>query len=355
LKTQLQVERLNKAYGDRKVLQDISFEVEKGEIFTLLGPSGAGKSTVLNCLNGMTSADSGRIVLNGREITHTPLQHRNVATVFQNFKLFGMSVAQNVVYPLQAKKVRSLWDAARQLFKGTDTEIKDEVARMLSLVKLSAHAAKYPQQLSGGEQQRVALARALICRPELLCLDEPLASLDQHLKYELLEEMSAIQRRFEQTFVYITHDQHEAFSLSDRIAVMYEGRILQIGTPTELYRAPQSDFVAGFIGEYNLFEPETAGLLTGKTAQAGQVLGILPEHFTLYMDKPEDRSCLSGKVLSGHLAKGFARFRIALEQGETVKVTSTRFSDLEHFQPEQPVYLAYNPEHILFLHKIINN
>lgn len=369
MKAHLEVTGLSKTYQGRAVLQDIHLQVKKGEIFTLLGPSGAGKSTLLNCLNGMTAPDEGSIILNGRDITRSPLHERNVATVFQNFKLFEMSVAQNVAYPLNAKKIRSIGDSVMQLFRGKDRSIEGEVTRMLSTVKLSAHAGKHPQQLSGGEQQRVALARALICRPDLLCLDEPLASLDNNLKYELLEEMRSIQREFGQTFVYITHDQNEAFTFSDRIAVMYDGRILQTGSPVELYHAPQSDFVARFIGEYNLFEPgpqsdwgneklvtaDGACLSCAKKPEPGQVAGILPEHLVIGTGMPDARPFLYGKIRSKHFVKGFARFAVVLEQGRTVMVNSPLLEHLSIFQQEMPVYLSYDPKHVLPLQKIIIN
>jgi putative spermidine/putrescine transport system ATP-binding protein len=233
---------VHKAFGGVTAVAGVDLEIARGEFFTMLGPSGSGKTTCLRMIAGFEAPDDGRIELGSRDVTRLPPQERDVNTVFQDYALFPhMSVAANVGYGLRVKKV------ARD-------EARERVADALRMVRLDAHGDRRPGQLSGGQRQRVALARALVNRPRVLLLDEPLGALDLKLRQELQVELKRIQQEVGITFVYVTHDQDEALTMSDRIAVMDDGKIQQIGTPQEVYDQPDSRFVAGFVGTSNLLE-----------------------------------------------------------------------------------------------------
>lgn len=238
----LRLEDICKAFGRRQAVKGVTLEVRRGEVFSLLGPSGCGKTTLLRIAAGLESPDAGRVFLGGHDITAVPPERRRINTVFQSYALFPhMSVRDNVAFgPRVARRPEDLLCA--------------DVDRMLSMVGLDGHADARPKQLSGGERQRVALARALINCPEVLLLDEPLAALDRRLRQRMLLELDRIHDEVGITFLYVTHDQEEAMSLSDRIAVMSAGRVEQIGTPGEIYEKPASRFVAEFIGDTNLID-----------------------------------------------------------------------------------------------------
>lgn len=231
-----------KSFDGVKVLKNINLEIKNGEIFSILGPSGCGKTTLLRMIAGFTEPDEGVIYLGNEDITKLPPNKRNVNTIFQKYALFPhLSVYENVAFPLKLKKV--------------DKETIDkEVKHFVNLVGLSEHIHKMPNQLSGGQQQRVSIARALINKPGVLLLDEPLSALDAKLRQNLLIELDLIHEEVGITFIFITHDQQEALSISDRIAVMNKGEILQVGTPSEVYESPADPFVADFIGENNFFD-----------------------------------------------------------------------------------------------------
>ena len=220
-------------------LDDVSISIRDNEFFTLLGPSGCGKTTLLRCIAGFEQLSSGRILLFGEEIDHLPPNQRPVNTVFQHYALFPhMTVAENIGFSLR-------------MLKQGDAEIKATVERMLDLVHMTAFASRHPAQLSGGQQQRVALARALASHPKVLLLDEPLSALDLKLRQEMRVELKQVQEETGITFIFVTHDQEEALTMSDRIAVMSDGKIQQTGKPTEIYENPINHFVADFIGETN--------------------------------------------------------------------------------------------------------
>ncbi len=240
----LEFDDVTRSFGTVHAVDHVSLTVRQGEVFGLLGPSGCGKTTLLRLAAGFDRPTSGRILLNGRDITALPPNKRPVNTVFQNYALFPhLSVADNIAFGLRVAGHRK-------------ADIVREVGRMLALVRLEPHAAKMPAQLSGGQKQRVAIARALINKPEVLLLDEPLAALDLKLRQHMLVELSKIHAEVGTTFVFVTHDQGEAMSLSNRIAVMNHGRVEQLGTPHEIYTAPHTSFVASFIGDTN-FIPGT--------------------------------------------------------------------------------------------------
>lgn len=271
----IELDGVSKRFGSLCAVQDASFEILAGEFFSMLGPSGCGKTTTLRMIAGFESPSAGRILLDGKDVSRTPPYRRHVNTVFQQYALFPhMNVTENVAFGLRAAKVP----------KG---EIAERVRRILEVVHMEGFAGRRPAQLSGGQQQRVALARALVNEPSALLLDEPLAALDLKLRQAMQLELKRIQRDLGATFVFVTHDQQEALTMSDRIAVMADGWVEQIGTPAEIYHRPATAFVAGFIGEANLLAAEPAG--TGAARVAGAVIGLdEPVHpGSLLMVRPE--------------------------------------------------------------------
>ena len=247
---------VTKRFGDTVAVDDVSLQIEGGEFFSLLGPSGCGKTTTLRMIGGFVYPTTGEVFINGELMAETPPYRRPVNTVFQNYALFPhKTVAQNIAFGLQMKKF-------------SKAEISDAIKRSLDLIQLPDYGDRKPNELSGGERQRVALARALINEPTILLLDEPLSALDLKLRKQMQLELKALQRKVGITFVYVTHDQGEAMTLSDRIAVMNEGRILQVGTPSEIYDSPQNRFVADFIGTSNFFE----GILISSNGEFVEVM-----------------------------------------------------------------------------------
>ena len=238
----IRVDRLTKRYGAAAVVDDVSFEVEQGELLTLLGPSGCGKTTTLRCIGGFIEPDGGTISIDGKDMAGVPPYRRHLGRVFQNYALFPhLSIAANIAFPL---KVRGRSRA----------ETEAAVQGALALVGLQEMAARRPAQLSGGQQQRVALARALVYQPKLLLLDEPLSALDKNLREQMQIELRRIHRQVGITTLYVTHDQSEAMTLSDRIVVFNRGRIEQVGAPLEVYARPASRFAASFIGDSNILD-----------------------------------------------------------------------------------------------------
>lgn len=239
----LELKNIKKSFtGEESVLQGISLSIAGGEFITLLGSSGCGKTTTLRIIAGLESPDEGQVFLDGKDVTDLEPNDRDVNTVFQNYALFPhMNVEENVGYGLKLKKVS----------KG---EIKKKVSHMLELVQLSGYEKRKPSELSGGQRQRVAIARALVNNPKVLLLDEPLGALDLQLRRAMQHELKRLQKKLGITFVYITHDQEEAINMSDRIAVMNEGRFEQIGTPDEIYNHPKTSYVATFVGNANILK-----------------------------------------------------------------------------------------------------
>ncbi|MBP2279402.1 spermidine/putrescine transport system ATP-binding protein [Psychrobacter sp. PL19] len=255
----LQLTGLKKTYDETEVLTDINLNIKRGEFLTLLGPSGCGKTTLLRLIAGFEQPTAGAIYLEGVQMAGLPADKRPVNTVFQQYALFPhMTVAQNVAYSLRIKKVPK-------------DEIQTRVRDILAMVQLGHLANRKPQDLSGGQQQRVAIARAVINRPKLLLLDEPLSALDHKLRLQMQSELKRLQRELGITFVFVTHDQEEALSMSDRIAVMKDGKFQQIGTPIEIYETPANLFTAKFIGETNLFKAEVRGVYPDQPDRDGQV------------------------------------------------------------------------------------
>ncbi|MFY7929319.1 MAG: ABC transporter ATP-binding protein [Oligoflexus sp.] len=266
----LNLQSLHKSYGSRMVIEDLSLSIQHGEFFSLLGPSGCGKSTTLRIIAGFEAPDQGQMFMSGRDITHVPVRSRDMNMVFQNYALFPhMTVFDNVAFGLKMQKKTTL-------------QVKDEVAAALDLVQMSDFAKRLPAQLSGGQQQRVALARAIAPRPTLLLLDEPLGALDQKLRKDMQGELKQLQRRLGITFIFVTHDQDEAMSMSDRLAIMEQGKILQVGCPADIYERPCSREVASFIGEANFLEVNVV-------YQGYEALATCRDHgFSLTLTNPQD-------------------------------------------------------------------
>ena len=243
---------VQKSYdGETLIVKDLNLDIRKGEFLTLLGPSGSGKTTSLMMLAGFETPTAGEILLDGRSLNKLPPHKRDIGMVFQNYALFPhMTVAENLAFPLSVRGM-------------SRTDISERVKRALSMVQLDSFRNRYPGQLSGGQQQRVALARALAPEPKVLLLDEPLSALDLKLRQAVRMELKQIQRETGIAFVFVTHDQEEALTMSDRIAVMSDGHVQQIGTPREIYEAPANRFVADFIGETNLIEVPVLGIEGG--------------------------------------------------------------------------------------------
>jgi putative spermidine/putrescine transport system ATP-binding protein len=287
---------LRKVYGDVVALEHLHLEVWPGEFFTMLGPSGSGKTTTLRLIAGFERPDAGRVALDGVDVTHRPPYQRDVNTVFQDYALFPhMTIAENVAYGLMVKGVGRRERAAA-------------AQEALELVQLADHGARKPIQLSGGQRQRVALARALVNRPRVLLLDEPLGALDLKLRQDMQLELKRIQRELSDgvTFVYVTHDQEEALTMSDRIAVFSTGRIEQVGTPREIYEHPANAFVAGFVGTSNLIERD------------GRRFTVRPEKVRLLGqdEQPEDGQLSElGTVQEVVYLGSVTRYVVALDDG----------------------------------------
>jgi putative spermidine/putrescine transport system ATP-binding protein len=305
---------IRKTYGDVVAVESVDLEIAQGEFFTMLGPSGSGKTTTLRVIAGFERPDSGRVLLAGKDVTAQPPYVRDVNTVFQDYALFPhMTVSENVEYGLRVKGV-----------KRPDRRRRADEA--LKLVRLDGYGGRKPVQLSGGQRQRVALARAIVNHPRVLLLDEPLGALDLKLRQEMQVELKRIQERVGITFVYVTHDQEEALTMSDRIAVFSEGRIEQIGTPLEVYERPANEFVAGFVGVSNVLERD------------GLRFTVRPERIRFATEGEP------GVVQSVVYAGPVTRYLIDLERGGQIIVVRQNEAAPHAIEPGQTVAVAWRPE-----------
>ncbi|HGM5580225.1 TPA: ABC transporter ATP-binding protein [Pseudomonas putida] len=317
------VQKLQKSYAGSPVFENIDCSIERGEFVTLLGPSGCGKSTLLRCIAGLTPVDSGHILLDGQDIVPLSPQKRGIGMVFQSYALFpNMTVEQNVAFGLRMQKVKA-------------DESQTRVREALELVELGSFAGRYPHQLSGGQCQRVALARSLVTRPRLLLLDEPLSALDARIRKHLREQIRAIQRELGLTTIFVTHDQEEALTMSDRIVLMNQGRIVQSGDAETLYTAPVDLFAAGFIGNYNLLDADSASRLLQRPISAR--LAIRPESISLGLDGE-----LDGQIRSHSLLGNVIRYRVEA-RGVEVVVDVLNRSSADLYADGQRVSLSIDP------------
>jgi len=294
---------VSRVFGDVRAVDDVSFSIEPGEFFAMLGPSGSGKTTSLRLVAGFDLPDAGQVMLDGADVSAVPPFERNVNTVFQDYALFPhMTVLENVAY---GPRVR-----------GVDAGTRAQRAReMLDLVQLGAQGERRPAQLSGGQRQRVALARALINQPKVLLLDEPLGALDLKLREEMQIELKGLQRRLGITFVYVTHDQGEALSMADRVAVFNKGRIEQLAAPRELYTRPRTAFVAKFVGSANVADAGLAGKLVGGTqpfAIRAENVAVLDESAPLAAESVG----APGAVVAVQFHGAASRWQVKLDAGE---------------------------------------
>lgn len=399
------INHVSKHFGDFHALDNINFSIKKGEFFSLLGPSGCGKTTLLRIIAGFEYPDEGTVLFDDKNVVPLPPNKRQSNTVFQNYALFPhLSVFDNVAFPLMLKfknKHKGLsWlpkKLLNNMYKSEISEIDEKVKEYLHLVQLDEHMYKKPSQLSGGQKQRVAIARALINEPKVLLLDEPLSALDAKLRANLLIDLDRLHDKIGITFIYVTHDQSEALAVSDRIAVMNKGHVLQVGTPFEIYESPATHFVAQFIGETNLFEstvveciphktpgkdddfmvtlnvPELGmqASLTGDTQATKEedknilvtdyehtAIGqkvcftIRPEKIRITREEPDTHNRKDINVFKGIVAEpvytGFqSKFYVKLENGTTIKVFKQHTNYLDdgpEIQWKDTVYVSWSAE-----------
>ncbi|MBL8704598.1 MAG: ATP-binding cassette domain-containing protein [Rhodospirillales bacterium] len=318
-----------KRFGAVTALDGVSLDVAEGEFVCFLGPSGCGKTTLLRSIAGLELPEAGSILLGGEELARTPARLRNFGVVFQSYSLFpNMTVARNLAYGLECRG----WKRS---------EIEERVARMLSLVRLDNQAEKYPHQLSGGQQQRIALARALAPRPRMLLLDEPLSALDAKVRDELRGEIRDLQRALGVTTIMVTHDQDEAMEIADRIVLMNDGRIEQVGSAADLYERPASRFVAAFVGRMNVL-PLAGGAFAGVSFSgmaAQEVVGIRPEHVELCTAEHAD--AIAGRVEKSVFLGSVTRVTLAVGGGRMVIELRGRVADLA---PGSPLAVRLPPD-----------
>ncbi|WP_119166731.1 ABC transporter ATP-binding protein [Algihabitans albus] len=363
MRQSLALNGLGKRYGEATALHPTDLTIESGEFLTLLGPSGSGKTTLLMMIAGFVPPSCGHMLLDGRDITLTAPEHRNFGVVFQGYALFPhLTVWDNVYFPLRARNIGRKVAAA-------------EVSDALDLMELGPYARRMPKELSGGQQQRVALARALVFKPELLLLDEPLSALDKALRKTLQTELKALHRRVGTTFVYVTHDQEEALSMSDRIAILRDGSIQQIDAPDALYWQPRTPFVAGFLGRSNFLKGDivdrTGGRATLRTllgpivadaagasavtvpAASGSVcLAIRPERLSVSKAEPAHENRVRGRVADLTFLGTHLEIEVevpGLTLGAVVPAASSGPDSLGNLQRGSEIWLGWPPSAVLLL------
>ena len=352
----IEIRNVTKTFGDFTAVDDVSLHIYRREFFSLLGPSGCGKTTLLRMLAGFETPTHGQILLDGEDMSRVPPHERPVNMMFQSYALFPhMTVEQNVAFGLKQDRVAA-------------SEIRKRVDEVLSMVQLDRFAKRKPHQLSGGQKQRVALARAVVKRPKMLLLDEPLGALDKKLRQETQFELMNIQESLGLTFVIVTHDQDEAMTVSSRIAVMDHGKVIQTATPSEIYEYPNSRYVAGFLGEINIFEgklaardaagvriesPEAGTALHGAASVDAPVgasvwIAVRPEKFTISKDAPSDPelNSVSGLVWDIGYVGNLSIYHVKLDSGKMVRAAQTNQARLVEraITWEDRVHLSWRPD-----------
>jgi spermidine/putrescine transport system ATP-binding protein len=355
----VQADKISKSYGRVLAVDGVSFRVKEGEFFSILGPSGCGKTTILRILGGFIDQDAGTVLIDGKDMKGIPPNRRDTAMVFQNLALFPhMNVRENIIYGLKKRRY-------------PDIRIREELAAILDIINLKGFESRRISELSGGQQQRVALARSLVVKPKILLLDEPLASLDKKLRISMQEELKAIQKKIGTTFLYVTHDQSEALTMSDDIAVMYEGNIIQTGSPDIIYNCPESIFIADFIGAGNFIPVSSVKkdgsiyvmktvkggniFLSGdfkkqcdhipgekRTAESGveispPVFFIRPEKIRISGRKKEARNCFEGEVRSTVFEGPDIKIEVDSKELGNVKIEIKNVGSLPDFKQSSNV------------------
>lgn len=352
----VRIEGLSKHFGKTIALENLTLDIAQGEFVTFLGPSGCGKSTTLRILGGFERPTTGRVILDGEDVTNQPPEKRHVNMVFQDYALFPhMTVAQNISFGLELKGMGK-------------SAIKRRSNEIMSFLELDALGSRYPMQLSGGQRQRVALARALAPDPALLLLDEPLGALDAKLRGQVQQELKAIQRRTNKTFFFVTHDQEEALTMSDRIVVMNKGRVEQDGTPEDLYFRPASRFVADFIGETNLLSGQMRGTDGDKVVmdwQGNTLLGTAPnrvqqegqqitasvrlEKLSLHAQRPQTGNAVQGRVVGKTFLGSRMAVQIAVGERGDALLQAYVTVDAHQSVGSEPVWIGWEPENMAVL------
>jgi len=320
----LEIRNITKNFNDTEVLSDMNIDVRQGEFFSIVGPSGCGKTTLLRIIGGLEFPDSGKIIVNGNDITSLPPQKRKIGIVFQNYALFpNMTVYQNIAYGLE-------------ILKTDKSVLKNKINSVLDIVSLSHKTNNRVTSLSGGEQQRVSLARVIVTEPELILFDEPLSNLDYSLRIETRNELKRLQRDVGITSVYVTHDQTEALALSDRIAVLNKGVVQQTGSPYEVYYNPKNSFTASFIGHANLFDEKNSEQIFKINTGKNKVLALLPEEIILTKDDEEGK----GKITDVQFTGFSIEYSIQIINSDRIiKTLCTTTSETEHLKTGDRVSL----------------
>jgi spermidine/putrescine transport system ATP-binding protein len=349
----VELRKVSKKFGSFTALEEVSFDIAEGEFMTFLGPSGCGKTTCLRLISGFENPSTGEVFIAGKNVTRDPPYRRSVNQVFQSYALFPhLSVYENISFGLRMKKL-------------TASEIKRRVDRVVEMTSLQEFADRKPAQLSGGQRQRVALARAVVCEPKVLLLDEPLSALDAKLRTQMRAELKQLQKRLGITFVFVTHDQEEALTMSDRIAVISCGRVEQIGTVNEIYYQPATRFVATFIGETNIVEAEIVdkgadvihcqmegGMMlavrAGTPAAGNNVLlSLRPEKIRLYRSRPQGQNVFSGRIVVQVFKGAVNDLTVAVSGGVELRALIANDGQQELvFQEGEEVFCRIQPEDI---------
>ena len=363
----VEIKNVNKFYDGNHVVHDLNLVVYEGEFLTMLGPSGCGKTTILRMIGGFEEPTDGQILVEGKRVEEKEPYERNVNTVFQSYALFPhMNIYSNIAYGLKMKKVKK-------------DEIKERVEEMLNLVQLNGFEKRFPSQLSGGQKQRVAIARALINRPKVLLLDEPLGALDLKLRREMQLELKNLQKKLGITFIYVTHDQEEALTMSDRIAIMNQGYLDQLDTPENVYEKPFTKFVADFIGESNIFETvitKVTGNIANMGIEVGDALGLIKDDTSfdplemVYISVRPEKVLVSQVKIDGFTIKGIVKEQIyvgnviksniILANQQVVKISRMDIDDAP--KVGEVVYIHWNLDDVVIIksrayqiHSIIEN